>query len=197
MGERVRLGRADTGVSAHVADVVDHLVSEELEDVVLVGHSYGGYPALLAAAREAPRIRRLVLLDALVPEAGASVSSGTPAEALRAAEARLIDGFRLPPPPPEAFDVPAGSPRHAWLKRRLTTLPWRALTETVAEHSLPRGLPVSFISCANSSLPGPQLGLARARAAGWDIHELASGHDAMITEPVKLAAVLRKLGDRR
>ena len=73
LGERVHLASADISLDTHVADVLGVLESEELEDVVLCGHSYGGMVVTGVAAQAAKRIDTLVYLDAFVPEDGQSV----------------------------------------------------------------------------------------------------------------------------
>src|SRR4051812_17697311 len=62
MGDREHLGSAETTFATHVTDVLAHLEAEELDDVVLVGHSYAGAVVTAAAARVPQRIRRLVYL---------------------------------------------------------------------------------------------------------------------------------------
>src|SRR5512144_2818647 len=75
LGERVHLARADVGLDVHVEDVVNAILWEDLRDVVLLGHSYGGMVIAGAAERVPERIRRLVFVDAYVPEDGDSVAS--------------------------------------------------------------------------------------------------------------------------
>ncbi|MGH8724055.1 MAG: alpha/beta fold hydrolase, partial [Burkholderiales bacterium] len=70
LGERKHLVRADIGLDTHIEDVAALLEMEDLKDVVLVGHSYGGMVITGAAARAPARIQRLVYLDAFVPESG-------------------------------------------------------------------------------------------------------------------------------
>lgn len=74
LGERVHLATPGTDLSTHVEDVVNHLVFERLDDVVLVGHSYGGMVAIAVAHRVPERVRRIVLIDAFLPEEGQSVA---------------------------------------------------------------------------------------------------------------------------
>src|SRR5262249_15229204 len=73
LGERAHLARPGIALDDHVQDVVALLQMEALSEVVLVGHSYGGMVVTGAADREAARIRRLVYLDAFVPESGRCV----------------------------------------------------------------------------------------------------------------------------
>jgi len=75
LGERVHLGGPDVGLSTHIEDIVKMLEFEELEEVVLVGHSYGGMVIAGVADRVPERIAKLVYFDAILPEDGESVAS--------------------------------------------------------------------------------------------------------------------------
>src|SRR5215217_2713392 len=74
-GDRVHLARPDIGLNIHIDDVVNMLLYEDLRDIILVGHSYGGMVITGVADRVPDRIKRLVYLDALVPNDGESVIS--------------------------------------------------------------------------------------------------------------------------
>ena len=74
-GERVHLLHPDIGLEMHIQDIVNVLEWEELENVVLVGHSYGGLVISGVADRAKERLRHLVYLDAIVPGDGDSLLS--------------------------------------------------------------------------------------------------------------------------
>src|SRR6185369_11445078 len=74
-GDRVHLARPDIGLNTHIDDVVNMILYEDLRDIILVGHSYGGMVISGVADRVPDRIKRLVYLDALVPNDGDSVNS--------------------------------------------------------------------------------------------------------------------------
>src|SRR5258707_15805714 len=73
LGERVHLSRPDIGLSTHIDDIVNMILFEDLHDIILVGHSYGGMVITGVADRLPDRIHRLVYPDAFVPNDGASV----------------------------------------------------------------------------------------------------------------------------
>src|SRR6185436_14588944 len=73
LGERAHLATPDVDLETHIQDVCGLLVMEDLRDVVLIGHSYGGMVATGVADRETARIQRLVYLDAFVPRDGQSM----------------------------------------------------------------------------------------------------------------------------
>ena len=72
-GDRVHLARPDVGLNTHIDDVVNTILYEDLRDIVLVGHSYGGMVISGVADRVPDRVKRLVYLDAMVPNDGDSV----------------------------------------------------------------------------------------------------------------------------
>lgn len=74
-GERVHLSDPNIDLSLHIQDVVNLIKWEELEDVILLGHSYGGMVVTGVADQVPERIRRLVYVDAIVPEDGESVNA--------------------------------------------------------------------------------------------------------------------------
>ncbi|KAA2255941.1 alpha/beta hydrolase [Solihabitans fulvus] len=73
LGDHADPAGASANLDTHIQDVVDVLESEQLTDVVLVGHSYGGMPITGAADRVPARVAGLVYVDAFVPEDGDSV----------------------------------------------------------------------------------------------------------------------------
>src|ERR1700682_4081765 len=77
LGERAHLLRSGIGLDTHITDVVNAMTCEELTDVVLCGHSYGGFVISGVAERIAPAIRALVFLDAFMPRNGESVQDLT------------------------------------------------------------------------------------------------------------------------
>ena len=109
VGERAHLLSRDVTLATHIADVLGLIEAEELCDVVLVGHSYGGMVATGAAdalrARDAGLLRQLVYVDAVVPRPGENWSSTHAPEtiAARAASARASGGVSMPAPDPAVF----------------------------------------------------------------------------------------------
>src|SRR5436190_21596178 len=75
LGDRVHLSRPDIGLSTHIEDVVNTILFEDLHDIILVGHSYGGMVITGVADRVPDRIKRMIYVDALAPADGESASS--------------------------------------------------------------------------------------------------------------------------
>ncbi|HEY4170676.1 MAG TPA: alpha/beta fold hydrolase, partial [Reyranella sp.] len=73
LGERAHLARSDIDLSTHIDDVLSVLEVEDLRDVTLIGHSYGGMVATGVADRAADRLARVIYLDAFAPKNGQSL----------------------------------------------------------------------------------------------------------------------------
>lgn len=194
LGERAHLLCPDIGLDTHVADVADLFHQNDLSDVTLVGHSYGGTVITAVAERVPDRIQCLVYLDAATPRDGESnndVIGPELAAALRSAAESGGDGWRVPP----AGSVGDGLPDtlRCWVKERLTPHPLRPFGEPVFVRSqAAAALPRTFIRTSRQSVLYADL-MARARAAGWSCRELKGGHYPMFTEPQLVATALAEL----
>jgi len=181
-GERAHLLTADVVPAVLVQDVVAVLECEELDDVLLVGHSFGALVALGVADRVPSRLRALLLLDGVVVEPGEPGFAGLPADVV-AARIAAADGLTYPAPSPPVFGVADPADR-AWLARRLTPQPLRAYTEPFGLRApLGNGLPIRYVACTAPAYPAVHSAHAIARREGWDFGELATAHDAMVTAP--------------
>ncbi len=193
LGERSHLLSPAINLEVFIADIVNVLVWEELTDVVLVGHSFGGAAISGAADRAADRIRQLVYLDALILDNGQSGLSQLPADVreprTRAAQ-RSSAGLTMPAPPPSAFGI-TDLVQTAWVGRRLTPHPFATYTSPLQLASpVAHGLPTSYIVCADPIYSPLAASRDWAKAHGWKMTDIASGHDAMVIAPVLLADLL-------
>lgn len=195
LGERAHLLRADTGLSTCIADICAVIDAEELSDVVLVGHSFGGVVISGVADRIAARLRQLVYLDALVVQGGRSALSVFPPEVQRE-RSKTIDaeGWRIAIPDASKFGV--SDPQHvAWLERRLTPQPLKAYTEPLMlGHALGNGLRKTYVAVTEPAYaPLAQVRDWVRAQPDWAYRELQAGHDAMLTSPDALADLLCEL----
>ena len=117
LGERVNLLSRDVSLDTHIADVVNLLLWEDLRDIVLVGHSYGGIVVRHVADQMPDRVRSLVSLDAFIPEDGKSVLDYLPdsGKAMRELTRAQGDGWKVPPLTASVFAVNATDA--AWVDR--------------------------------------------------------------------------------
>ncbi len=198
LGERRHQFSAAITLETFVQDVVEHLEAEEIEDAILVGHSFGGLGISGAADRVPGRIRHLVYLDALVLRDGQAPFDIMPADVV-AARRRLAaeqgGGLFIPIPPVSAFGVPEDHPLAPWMRRRMTPHPLSTYeTPLRLRHPVGNGLPRTYIAAADPAYPALAAIQARLRAEpGWTWREIATGHNAMVTAPEALAEMLRGL----
>jgi pimeloyl-ACP methyl ester carboxylesterase len=190
LGERIHLARPEVGLATHIDDVVNVIEFEGLRAIILVGHSYGGMVIMGVAGQVPAAIRRLVFLDAFMPNHGQCAFDFLPGARpqFEAAADQAGDGWQVPPLSPAALGI-TDEADIAWMDERLTPMPLLTHEEPV---QIPNPtaylLPRTFIRCTRFEAFG---GVAQqAQAAGWDYHELDSGHDAMITAPEALTALL-------
>jgi pimeloyl-ACP methyl ester carboxylesterase len=199
LGDRAHLFSEDISLQTHVQDILSVVESEELSDIVMVGHSYGGFVISGVADSLRERVAHYVYLDGSVPpdmSPGASVSWAdfNPPDAR---EARLKSvqeqggGVMLPPPPPSAFAVTERS-QVAWLQRRLRPMPLQTYLGTFTfKHSASNGLKRTYI--ASMKPPYDLLVPTHRRIKSdktWSFVTLEAGHDSMVTAPDALAALL-------
>ena len=196
VGERAHLLRPDLRLRDHIADVLGLIDAEELgDDLVLVGHSYGGLvmtgvaDALLARGLKP---RHLVYVDAVTPHPGESWSSQHAPETVRArleAAAHRPDGA-MPPPDAAVFGLD-GADRD-WVNRRQTPQPAGVYQDRLDfDAARIATLPRTFIDCTAPALPTIAVMRERVRREpGWQVLELATGHDPMISAPEALVALL-------
>jgi pimeloyl-ACP methyl ester carboxylesterase len=187
-GERVNLARPDIGLSIHIQDVVNVILWEDLHDVVLVGHSYGGMVITGVADRIPDRIQRLIYLDAFLPESGESAN--TAFGRLRQARPKAVDGYYPPtwvkPGTPIPHDVP---------------MPAKTFEEPIvlANQAAARRIPSDYVMFLPNGTP-LEKGVfyrfyQRAQARGWPVMTLESDHNAHLSHPKQEAALIEKLAE--
>jgi pimeloyl-ACP methyl ester carboxylesterase len=201
LGERVHLAAPEIDLTTHIQDVVNVLEYEELREVVLVGHSYGGMVITGVADRAADRLAHLVYLDAFVPADGQALVDLIDPAGRQGLEERVLaegDGWRLTSRRPVPWDVfvreDYGVTDEAdvrWMAGRLCPQPFKTFTEPVrSANAAAAGLACTYIRCIGDS-PGGALprGAEEARRpkSGWRYREVATRHDAMVTKPRELA----------
>jgi pimeloyl-ACP methyl ester carboxylesterase len=195
LGERSHLLSPQVDLDFHVRDIVAMLHYEDLRDVILVGHSYGGMVITGAADRAADRIGRLVYLDAATPMNNQSLVdvAGPIIEAIRPL-GRVVDGIELvllPGPDAGRLYGVTEPDDLAWMAERLTAHPWRCFEqplELTNEKAL-WALPQYHIVCT-STLPTRDPALMQHAGTAGRLWDIDTGHDLMITEPQAVAEAL-------
>ncbi len=198
LGERSHLLSPDITIRTFVEDIVRHLQFEDLSGVTLVGHSFGGIPITGVADLVPERIAGLIYLDAIMLESGETWFDLLPqdlAEDRRKLAETSSGGLSLPPALPESFGITKPDDV-AFLKPRLTPHPFRTFTTALdLKHPVGNGLPTHYIECTDPPYPPAKVALARAQAKGWPVSRIATGHDAMVSEPEALADLLEEIAE--
>lgn len=191
LAERAHLLHAVQGPDTHVQDIVQLLAFNDLTDVTLVGHSYGGMVIAGVASRVPERIASLIYLDAFVPtETGMPAHQmATPERAAEIQRAIRPDGTIAP----TGFERWSASPETiAWLRAKTTPHPascfQNGVTLTGAERSIQRR---HFILCEQHR-PSPfwQFYDRYRDDSSWRVSRLDCLHDAMVERPDELAQLI-------
>lgn len=189
-GERTHQLAPGITLRSHVDDVAAVVEAEELRGAIVVGHSYGGMVITGLADRMPERIARLVYLDAVVPLPGECWSS-THAEQTKAQRRESIATTgSIPPADPALFGLTGADAE--WVARRQTPQPGGVYDDPLQfDAARVAALPRTFIDCNAPALPTIAVMRERVRQQpGWQVLEIATGHDAMISAPQELQRAL-------
>ncbi|WP_170560586.1 alpha/beta hydrolase [Ruegeria atlantica] len=196
VGERSHLLTKDITLATFVEDIVQHVHFEQLQDVVLVGHSFGGATVTGVADRIANKIAKLIYLDGAILESG-ETWLGLLAPEIAKARSDMAQsssgGLTLPPAKPGAMGV-IKDEDVAFIKDRLTPHPFATMTTALRlDRPAGDGMDVHYIQCADPSYPPANLALVRAQQKNWPITQIATGHDAMVLAPLLVADELDRI----
>ena len=182
LGERAHLNSPEIGLETHVMDVVNTVLWEDLRDVVLVGHSYGGMVITGAADRVPDRIRHLVYVDAFVPRDGESLMDVVPAATAAFLKSTTRAGFVVPPWVKEGQRPPHDVPQS--LKTFTDKL---TLVSPAA-----RGLPATYIHTVEAGRSEDEFdpSAERARKLGWTVKRMTADHLPERSAPEALVELL-------
>jgi pimeloyl-ACP methyl ester carboxylesterase len=200
VGERAHLLQPGIDLETHIQDVMATMDAEEMDDVVLVVHSYAGMLGTAVADRRPERLRHLVYLDAVLPKPGESWSSthasSTRGARIAAAQADPLNAF--PAPDPSVFGL--NDADHAWVARRQTPHPGGPYTQVLNfDPKRVACVPRTFINCTLPPLG--TIDISRRRMVdpqfwggdwlpGSNVLEMATGHDPMVSDPEGLLKCL-------
>lgn len=196
LGERSHLAdRCLINASTHIRDVINVIQWEQLSDVVLCGHSYGGLIVAGVADALPDRIASIVYLDAAIPESGKTMLEQlvpSMVETFLKAVADRGNGILLPPLPAAAFNVNPAD--RAMVDALCTPHPFLTYTERIqltgAYMSIAKK---TFVEATDWEWSGARdlSAASKARAgADWTKLEVSAGHDLMLDAPEEVARML-------
>lgn len=197
VGERSHLAHRDIDLDSHIADMLAVIRYEDLSNVILIGHSYGGMVATGVADRAREQIAQLVYLDAHAPQDGQSAFDlMTPdrAERMREMARTEGEGWKLPANP-----MPPDTPQEdqAWAGPRRVPQPVKTFETRLTLKYGPLTLPRHYIYCTRIGPGDPfRPSYQRAQREGWGTFEMDASHNPHVTAPNELMKVLDTVAAR-
>ena len=190
MAEQQHCVSPEIGLDTHVTQISDLLMMEDLKNVVLVGHSYGGMVAAGVAMKAADRLAHVVVLDGAAPRNGEAMTDILPAEAAAGMVEKAQNGLMTAPPGAFGITDPQDA---AWLTARLTPQPLKTFTDSIEmDDEKYAAMNKTFIRCVWPEVDRPHsISSKRTSQAGdWNYFELNACHNAMVTIPDQVTNIL-------
>ena len=194
-GERAQLLTRSITLDTFVEDITEVFLREDLHDVVLVGHSFGGSAISGVADRMPERVSQLIYLDAIMLDNGKTTFDLLDPDAVqsRLNAAQASGGLAIAPPPAGVFGISDPAQLH-FVQARLTSHPLGAYTSPLKlAHPVGNGLPAVYLQCTDPIYAALQSSRDWVDAHGMQRMEIATGHDAMISAPGLLVEMLVRI----
>lgn len=203
LGDRAHLASPEIGLDTHVKDLVAVFEFEDLTDVVLVMHSYGGMVGSGAMEEIGARVRSVVFLDAVMPRSGESVLDLQPAgreERIRGTVDREGDGWLVPASDASYWGI-IDPDDLAWVNPRITAQPFKTYTDRLGEVTRIWETPAVFILCQNAEGvahidSARSLERSKAGDPNFELWTLVASHDAMVTHTEDVSRMLLAAAER-
>ncbi|SFZ89451.1 Alpha/beta hydrolase family protein [Flaviramulus basaltis] len=183
-GERVHLATLDVGLDTHIKDIVNTILYEDLHDVILVGHSYSGMVITGVADSIPKRIKKLVYIDAFVPNDNESVAL-IKEESIK--NYKIVNGYLIPPWVPEEKSPPKHVPQAL-----------KTLTDKISLKNPERlNIPTTYILTVEKGADPKSDNFApqaeRANKNGWKVLQLEADHNVQWSAPEELVKMLKEI----
>jgi pimeloyl-ACP methyl ester carboxylesterase len=193
LGEREHLASPSIDLETHIQDMLGVIKFEQLENFILIGHSYGGMVATGVADRVPERISRVIYLDAFVPKDGQAMVDllGVDAAARVRQGVKNGDGWRVAP---SAIPPDTSAEDAEWIHGLRLPQPLKTLETPVRLRHGDTKIPRSYVYYTRIGPGDPfHAFAARAKAEHWDYHELDASHSAHVTAPQPLMTLLHSI----
>ena len=184
-GERSHLATLDIGLNTHIKDIVNTILYEDLYNVILIGHSYGGMVVTGVTDSIPERIKKLIYIDAFVPDDTESLHSVTGGPG----EFEVVNGYVIPPWVPDGKLPPKDVPH-----------PLKTLTDRISLKNPKRlKIPTTYILTVDKGqdpkLDGFVSQAERAKKKGWPVLQLEADHNPQWSVPEELVEMLQAIAD--
>tara|TARA_B100000700_G_scaffold268979_1_gene310010 strand:- start:1529 stop:2251 length:723 start_codon:yes stop_codon:yes gene_type:complete len=198
LGERAHLATPDIDIECHINDVLGVIEAEELDSIVLCGHSYGGQVISAVLDRQVGKFSAAIWLDAFVPQDGDCLMDGWPPERIQLTREQVSktgEGWKVNPMSPAYFGVM--DPQDAdWVQRRCVPQPIKTFSQPIRLTGDWKYVPKKLYLLAeyhpNSNFD--RFATPLSHEPDWDVRPIPSGHDVMIDRPDLLAEILLEFG---
>jgi pimeloyl-ACP methyl ester carboxylesterase len=194
LGERAHLLNENINLDTHIQDITAVLEYEDLKDVILVGHSYGGMVITGVADKAKGRISQLVYLDAFLPENGKSLVDYAQIPPVKKDANGKIENWKIPPLAKAAQFGVTDKNDIEWVDAKLSAQPIQTFLQPVTLNEVPSNT-IKKVYIKGSS-PSKHFGEAaeRAKIKGYQYFELQKGgHDVMVSDPDALVKIFKSL----
>jgi len=196
LGEKKHLLSSKITIETFIEDVVNHIIFENLNNIILVGHSFAGSVISGVADRLKDRIQKLIYFDAMILIDGQKPFDITPKETVEQRielAKKFGNNISIPAPSADAFGV-FDIKKSLLLEEKLTPHPLSAFqSKLFLKNEVGNGIPLSYIFCTKPVYKSLESSREIVRKMKWPIFELNAGHDAMLTHPKETINLLMKI----
>ena len=196
LGEKKHLLSSKITIETFIEDIVNHIIFENLNNIILVGHSFAGSVISGVADRLKDRIQKLIYFDAMILIDGQKPFDITPKETVEQRielAKKFGNNISIPAPSADAFGV-FDIKKSLLLEEKLTPHPLSAFqSKLILKNEVGNGIPLSYIFCTKPVYKSLESSREVVRKMKWPIFELNAGHDAMLTHPKETLNLLMKI----
>ena len=196
LGEKKHLLSSKITIDTFIEDVVNHIIFENLNNIILVGHSFAGSVISGVADKLKDRIQKLIYFDAVILKDGQKPFDIAPKELVKQRielAKRFGNGISIPAPSADAFGV-FDVKKSLLLEEKLTPHPLSTYqSKLTIKNEIGNGIPLFYIFCNNPVYKSLESSREVVRKLKWPIFELNAGHDAMLTHPKETLNLLMKI----
>ena len=196
LGEKKHLLSSKITIETFIEDVVNHIIFENLNNIILVGHSFAGSVISGVADRLKDRVQKLIYFDAMILIDGQKPFDITPKETVEQRielAKKFGNNISIPAPSADAFGV-FDIKKSLLLEEKLTPHPLSAFqSKLILKNEVGNGIPLSYIFCTKPVYKSLESSREVVRKMKWPIFELNAGHDAMLTHPKETLNLLMKI----